>query len=391
MAYTPTDVEYAAYQADIDKIKASYEAGDIDGYEYNSTLSELAVNFSNGGYVGSATPASTSSIATKGTGLAKGAALQSIYAKYDEEIDTYIGNYTGKGGRLTQFINNNGSTDDERIAYIKLVDNSAAMSNISSTVFDKSNIDSFKAIYKLLTSDTAKYDRFILNSVTENRAERMSLMKTVGDSFSMTFSGREPMVISASGSLVFDYDRARMSWYAAFTNAYEYYLRASVASKYRCKVKFVLPDFTIYEGYIIGMSSNQASESDITVPFSFSMVVTQEQVNRAYNNDGTVVTTPDSSLDEADLAARNEALASGNVSPETDGKKANAEVTVKEVGKASETIAKVNSTTSSKATDMQNLSKQISNVKAEVYKATALVNTVTNAIGVRVKAPSILR
>lgn len=330
--------------------------------------------------------------------IVKGSALQSHYAiSYDTEIDTYIGNYSGKDGRLTQFINNDGTTEDARIGYLKLIGSDAdisAMDSISSTITSTvtaADKNSLNAIYKLLTASSTKYDRFVINSVSENRAEKMSIMKTVGDSFAMTFTGREPLVIQVSGSLVFDYDRTRMSWYVAFMNAYEYYMRASMLAKYRVKLKLVLPDFTIYEGYMVNLAATQAAESDITVPFNFGMVVTNEMFNSAYSNSGIVQNTTNTVVKDTADAANAENLSSGSITPTTDGAlaKATLEDSTSNDTTASSTLSNSSKETASSVVKKSTLSKNLS--AAKTSETITLAGQALNTVGVRIPYLTTLR
>lgn len=445
--------EYELLESGVNTLKSLHERGLISGSDYTSGLNELGVTYNNGGMTqeacativhkySSITPEAAGQhvtvVSTSDTGAdsgteetttsaagdvvnngtataasgAKGAEYQSAYATdWDPTIDNYIGNYSGKGGRLSQFVHNDGKDDDARIAYLKLTGNVEAMASISSFyASDKSKLD---AIYKLLSAANKKYDRFIMTGLGENRSEKISTMKTVGDSFNVTFSGREPLVINVSGSLIFDYDRDRMSWYTAFCNAYEYYLRASVTSRYRVKVRLVLPDFTVYEGYIISLGSSQSSDSDMFVPFNFSMIITQEYMNQAYNEDLTAVTdgTVASEYEQANKNAANEASATGSVSPETDGAVAKAEnnllasggtVTVNgttttvaaadtSMNNRSEMISKVSNATASEVVKKEKLSDQIFAAKNYANKVYTAVTQVANACGARFNKNSIFR
>lgn len=442
-------IEYAALESGVNTLKSLHERGLISDSDYTSGLDELKTVYNNGGMTQDAsativrnysiiTPSAVGQhftvVSTSDTGAdsgtnavttsaagdvvnngtataasgAKGAEYQSAYlTDWDPTIDNYIGNYGGKGGRLSQFVHNDGKDDDKRIAYLKLTGNIDAMANISSFyAADKSKLD---AIYKLLSSANKKYDRFIVTGLGENRSEKISTMKTVGDSFNVTFSGREPLVINVSGSLIFDYDRDRMSWYTAFCNAYEYYLRASVTSRYRVKVQLVMPDFTVYEGYIISLGSSQSSDSDMFVPFNFSMIITQEYMNQAYNEDLAAVTdsTVADEYTQAEAKAKGEADATGSVSPATDGAVAAAEnnvkaaggevttngstTTVSTTGSSGATESRVKNSTATEAVKKEKLSDQIFAAKNTANKYYTAITQVANACGARFNKNSIFR
>lgn len=398
---------YERYQNSLGTLKASYDAGVVDEVSYKTRVTDMETSFYNNEFdaatassydnsvpatVDASTTSDGTTSATSTANSAVGATFQNSYASgWDAEIDSHIANYGGKGGRLTQFVHNDSTKDDERLAYIKLVD-ADGMSEVSAA--QGSNKAKLDAIFKLLTSSSYRYDRFILNSVSENRAERVATIKTVGDSFSVTFSGREPMVIAVSGSLVFDYDRnsERMSWYTAFCNAYEYYLRASINAKYRAKIRFVLPDFTVYEGYIVSLCSNQASDSDMTVPFNFSMLVTSEAFNQSYMNDTTPNATSSNASEytQAKGAADKEAAASGTVSAGTDGAVVQAENNEKAATTTS-TKSTVDNSTAKEAKKKESLSEQLSKVRTAINSTYNVISTVGNAVGIRTRKNSIFR
>ena len=149
-----------------------------------------------------------------------------------------------------------------------------------------------------------QYDKFAITGITDSRSEKMQIMPTTGDTYIATFTGREPHILGVNGNLIFDYDRTKLSWYSAFMDAYEYYLRASRSSKWRCKVRLVLPSMQEFVGYIININSTIAAESDIVVPFAFSMLVVDKTPARPIfsefdtnsKSNGTLTKTVDKSI-----------------------------------------------------------------------------------------------
>lgn len=347
---------------------------------------------------------SDTAVTTTASTGAVGSTFQSNYqVAWDSSIDNYIGNYSGKGGRLTQFVHNSSDTEDSRRGYIQLLVGDTDMSQISSAPDLSSNKSFLDAIYNLAVGSSQNYDRFIINSISESRAERISTMKTVGDSFCLTFSGREPLVISVSGELVFDYATNRLSWYTAFCNAYEYYLRASITAKYHAKIRLVLPDFTKYEGYIVSMNSSQSADSDMVVPFSFAMAVTSESFNRSYVSEGQTAASTESTSTDASTsvpysmnATGTISMSGGTVPPDADG------ALVQSIANSSTTVSMSGGTVGTQATGhVSAIQKTISNAtsalnkfKTEINKARPVVNKITsiaNKIGIRIPRNSILR
>ena len=124
-----------------------------------------------------------------------------------------------------------------------------------------------------------RYTKFICNSVSSQQAERAQITKLFGDSFAATFTGREPVTVGISGKLPHDYSSAgQMTWYAAFKLAYEYLLRASRLAYNRCRVRIVIPDTAVYEGYIVGFTEQLTSSDDMFVPFTIYIIVTHPNI-----------------------------------------------------------------------------------------------------------------
>lgn len=291
------------YQVDYEYLNSLYATNQITNPEYQTRIDALAAAKTKGTYmedrkalIGSLIkkeePKPTDGTnpdgsANNGTGIgSNGAASNTV------NVDDYITTYQF-GGRLLFFNHNDGTNDDDKVGYIKLLDNGGLMSTIAAGE-NKQNMD---AIYSAIKS---RYNRFIIQSVQESRSERSSILPTVGDSFAATFSGREPMVISVQGLLICDNTTTKMTWYHAFMNAYEFYLRASKLAKYRVKMKLVLPDFTDYTGYILTVGTTMSSDSDMVIPMNFSMLVVHEAFNKAYGINGSnetsdIVATPTAS------------------------------------------------------------------------------------------------
>lgn len=331
-----TSIANDQYAADLQTLQDAYNSGKMDGIEYQARKDYLAKCATNGTYmedregglvdIPADEPDTTEESTDTGTDTADGAssgdtpgAVNTSTGIQDNvpevksvDANEIISSYNAGGARLTSFDNTDGSTDDARIAYIKLLDPNGAMAGIASG----ENKQILEAIYTELVSG---YSRFILTAVQESRADRNVVMATVGDSFAATFSGREPRVISIQGHLIYDYDRAKTSWYLAFMNAYEYYLRGSRLAKYRTRMKLVLPDFTEYTGYMLSIGSTQSSDNDMVIPFNFSMLVIDEAINKAYGPNTTIVnpTVPKTKTVDANQSAAGNAVKNDTSSSET--------------------------------------------------------------------------
>lgn len=178
-------------------------------------------------------------------------------------------------GRLVDVAGADITEDDQRRAYIKIEGDNVSdlLSDVDMNAVDAANLPA------ILSELQSGYTKFSLLAFSDGREEKMDLMQTCGDSFIATFSGRKPHVMTFQGNLVFDYG-SQITWYHAFINAYEYFLRASRMAKYRCKMRIVLPDCQEIVGYVIGLSTNHDSNNDLVVPMSLSMVVVDKSLSK---------------------------------------------------------------------------------------------------------------
>lgn len=194
-----------------------------------------------------------------GSGVTSGS-TGSIIAKYDD----------GEG-RLTSFVHPDPDSDDKRLAYITLINpNNAKFDDVD----DKISPVDRSVLSDLFAQLSGKYDKFIIEGINTMRQEKAQIVSTLGDNYAAMFSGKQPMTIGVSGRLVCDYDKKALSWYKAFTYAYEYFLRASRLAKFRVKVRLVFPDVNEFEGYILSSSETQNAGDDMIIPWNFTMLAT---------------------------------------------------------------------------------------------------------------------
>lgn len=301
------DRQYNADQAYLDK---AWKDGTISTDEYEARANYLAKSYENGTYMEDRTGgvrdvgyeysdprdegknpseldtplptavagAHTDIPSDNSTGLGTNASSEKV-VDVNQYVSSYADNPSGSG-RLLNFVHTDGSDDDDKLGYIKLLDTGNLMSKVAAG----ENKQNMEAIYSGLKS---RYNRFIITSIQESRSERSAIMPTVGDSFAATFSGREPMVLAVQGLLICDHDKTRLTWYHAFMNAYEHYLRASRLAKFRVRMKLVLPDFTDYTGYMLTIGTSITSDNDMVIPMNFSMLVCNEAFNKAYGINGS--------------------------------------------------------------------------------------------------------
>lgn len=112
--------------------------------------------------------------------------------------------------------------------------------------------------------------KFFLESVQEDREEKVQVIDTFGEWVAFFF-GNKPEVHRYSGTLL---NAANHNWKNEFQQNYDYFLRGSQAVKNKAVVVLQYDD-VIVEGYIINNSIQMSASQDKAVPFSFSMLVTR--------------------------------------------------------------------------------------------------------------------
>lgn len=201
--------------------------------------------------------------------------------------------------RLSSFKTADVREDEGRLCYLRIEgDNPQAM--LDDLDLKDMDINVLKEVLSQLTAGPSNsgYAKFIISGAEDNRAEKSEIMKTCGDSFIATFTGREPHVMGFHGYLIFDYG-SKATWYHAFINAYETLLRASRMAKHRCKLKVVMPDSQEIIGYMVNLNCSYDANSDSVVPMSFSMVVVDKTPSKP-NDIGTFAAP------EGNVAAKDE-------------------------------------------------------------------------------------
>lgn len=124
-------------------------------------------------------------------------------------------------------------------------------------------------------SDTGKGIRnsnFLLQSITEQRAEKQQIILTFGEPY-IFFFGEQPRIITVSGTLLNTED---FNWRAEWWENYDRFLRGTQCVRQRTRVYLSWDDIVV-EGYVIQANSVQESSERNLVPFSFQMFLTNYQ------------------------------------------------------------------------------------------------------------------
>lgn len=149
---------------------------------------------------------------------------------------------------------------------------------------------------------SAVYSNFLLQQVSEDRAEKQQILETFGEPYIFLFGERARMVTFA-GVLINTFD---FNWEAEWWENYDKLLRGTKCVENDARV-FISYDETLVSGYIIATSSTKSSQERNHVQFQFTMFLTGYS-NFSNTGDGTA--TP--------IRAREEALLNISRSPEDD-------------------------------------------------------------------------
>ena len=119
---------------------------------------------------------------------------------------------------------------------------------------------------------TDLYTNFLLQSVQEQRAEKMQVIQTFGEPF-VFFFGEHPRVIAGTGILLNTED---FNWRAEFWENYDKYLRGTKCVQNKTRVTLQWDDILV-EGYFIKANAAESATKPNQVEFDFQIFLTNYQ------------------------------------------------------------------------------------------------------------------
>jgi len=119
------------------------------------------------------------------------------------------------------------------------------------------------------TGTTAEYADYILQGVQESRVEKQQIIETFGDPY-VYFFGERPRVLQVSGLLMNTED---FDWRSQFWKNYEEHLRGTKLVQQNARA-YLSYDTIIVEGYLLNAAAVDSSDTPYSIPFNFSMLVT---------------------------------------------------------------------------------------------------------------------
>lgn len=122
---------------------------------------------------------------------------------------------------------------------------------------------------KGISTKTEDYSDFILQQVQDTRMEKKQVVETFGAAY-VFFFGESPRLTTFAGVLL---NTADYNWRSQFWFNYDNYLRGSKLVQLNAKA-YVAYDTIVVGGYILDAQASDDANSPYSVPFQFSMFVT---------------------------------------------------------------------------------------------------------------------
>ncbi len=125
------------------------------------------------------------------------------------------------------------------------------------------------------------YANFLIQNLTESRAEKQQIIETFGEDY-VFFFGERPRFLDVSGVLINTQD---FNWKSEFWTNYDQYLRGTKLVERNARLYFHFDDVVV-EGYLIGASVTGDSSQPHLMPFQFQLFVTNYAI---LSNVGSVI------------------------------------------------------------------------------------------------------
>lgn len=117
-----------------------------------------------------------------------------------------------------------------------------------------------------------KNSNFILQSVTEQRAEKQQIIMTFGAPY-IFFFGEQPRILNVTGVLLNTED---FNWRAEWWENYERFLRGTQCVRQKTRVYLSWDDIVV-EGYVMQANATEEASNRNLVQFQFQMFITNYQ------------------------------------------------------------------------------------------------------------------
>jgi hypothetical protein len=114
------------------------------------------------------------------------------------------------------------------------------------------------------------WSNFIVQNITEQRAEKQQIIETFGEDY-IFFFGERPRFIDVAGILI---NTADFDWKNEFWHNYENYLRGTKLVENNARLYLYFDDVVV-EGYLLQATTSQQATMPYHLPFNFRMVRVQ--------------------------------------------------------------------------------------------------------------------
>jgi hypothetical protein len=143
------------------------------------------------------------------------------------------------------------------------------------------------------------YVGFILTEVQETHNEKVELVPLPGDTYASYFYGASPRQFNFNGVLL---NTDQDQWRDSFEQLYEKYLRGSASSR-NFNIVQIRYGGRIVSGWLLSMSQQLSSQSDLYAQFSFSVLVSRvDMLNKSKDKYTDYLVSQGGAFDEADLS-----------------------------------------------------------------------------------------
>lgn len=156
--------------------------------------------------------------------------------------------------------------------------------------------------------DGKAYVGFILTEVQESHNEKVELVSLPGDSFASYFYGGSPRQFNFSGVLL---NTEQDKWRDSFEVLYEKYLRGSKSSR-NFNIVQIRYGRRIVSGWLVSMSQQQSSQSDLYAQFAFSVLVSRIDMVGGTQDFKSYLINEASAFDKANISTDYQVLDANN-------------------------------------------------------------------------------
>jgi hypothetical protein len=138
---------------------------------------------------------------------------------------------------------------------------------INSIGFTSSEKRDYVANRMLNSNPGAGFSDFLLTSVNVNLTEKVQITQTFGDSETVYYFGKAPVIFNLGGMLIDDLDN---QWFTTFVEAYTHIMRGTELARNFELIEIILPNMIVV-GTVMGFSYQQEAGRDTDIPFTMQI------------------------------------------------------------------------------------------------------------------------